>query len=150
MRLIIQRVNKADVSIGGVVKSTIGKGLLVLLGIEDSDSQDDIAWLVGKVVRMRIFSDKNDLMNLSVKDVKGEILLISQFTLHASTKKGNRPSFIKAAKPDVAIPLYKAFINALEEELNCSVKTGEFGAMMEVGLVNSGPVTIFIDSKNRE
>lgn len=150
MRTIIQRVTESEVSIGGKIKSKIDKGLLVLLGIEDSDNQDDIDWLAGKVARLRIFDDNEGVMNLSVNDINGEILVVSQFTLHASTKKGNRPSYIRASKPEIAIPLYELFIQKLEEECNKKVKTGEFGAMMEISLVNDGPVTIFIDSKNRE
>lgn len=150
MRTIIQRVTESEVSIGGKIKSKIDKGLLVLLGIEDSDNQDDIDWLAGKVARLRIFDDNEGVMNLSVNDINGEILVVSQFTLHASTKKGNRPSYIRASKPEIAIPLYELFIQKLEEECNKKVKTGEFGAMMEISLVNDGPVTVFIDSKNRE
>jgi D-tyrosyl-tRNA(Tyr) deacylase len=150
MRTIIQRVTKSEVSIEGKIKSKIEKGLLVLLGIEDADNQDDIDWLAGKIARLRIFDDHEGVMNLSVNDIDGEILIVSQFTLHASTKKGNRPSYIRASKPEIAIPLYELFIQKLEEECNKKVKTGEFGAMMQISLVNDGPVTIFIDSKNRE
>lgn len=150
MRAVIQRVSKASVSIHDEVKSNIGLGLLILLGIEDADLTEDIEWLCGKIAKLRIFADENDVMNLSVVDVNGEILVVSQFTLHASTKKGNRPSYIKAAKPEVAIPLYETFVKKLEEETGKPVQTGEFGAMMDVSLVNSGPVTILIDSKNRE
>ena len=150
MRTVIQRVTSASVSISGEVKSGIGKGLLVLLGIEDADNSEDIEWLCGKISRLRIFDDKDGVMNLSVVEAEGDILLISQFTLHASTKKGNRPSYIHAAKPDIAIPLYEKFIAGLEQETGRKVSTGEFGADMMVSLVNDGPVTIIIDSKNRE
>ncbi|MBN1117431.1 MAG: D-tyrosyl-tRNA(Tyr) deacylase [Bacteroidales bacterium] len=150
MRIIIQRVSRSEVSIEGKNKSEIGAGLLVLLGIEDNDNQEDIDWLCGKIARLRIFNDENGVMNLSVLDIGGEVLIVSQFTLHASTKKGNRPSYIKASKPDFAIPMYEKFVRQLEKELDKSVKTGEFGAMMKVSLINDGPVTIFIDSKNRE
>jgi len=150
MRAVIQRVRKSSVIINTVEKASIGKGLLVLLGIEDSDTQQDLEWLSGKIVRLRIFNDENQLMNLSVQDVKGEILVVSQFTLHASTKKGNRPSFIKASKPETAIPLYEAILRQLSKELGNQVKSGEFGADMKVHLENDGPVTILIDTKNRE
>ena len=150
MRVVIQRVSKASVSIDSSVKGSISNGLMILLGIEDSDGKEDIEWLCKKIINLRIFPDDNDVMNLSVKDVKGEILLVSQFTLHASTKKGNRPSYIKAAHPDIAIPLYNAFISTLEKKLDSAIQTGVFGAMMDIDLVNSGPVTIIIDSKTRE
>jgi D-tyrosyl-tRNA(Tyr) deacylase len=150
MRAVIQRVKEASVEISGSIKSSIDMGLLVLLGIEDSDSAEDIEWLSGKIVRLRIFSDENQLMNLSVQEVKGEILAVSQFTLHASTKKGNRPSFIKASKPETAIPLYQKFLEKLSGDLGMPVKSGEFGADMKVHLINDGPVTIIIDTKNRE
>lgn len=150
MRALIQRVKKASVTIEGKIYSEINQGLLVLIGIEAEDTQEDIDWLTGKIAKMRIFSDENDAMNLSVQDVEGECLVVSQFTLHASTKKGNRPSFIKAARPEIAIPLYEEFILQLENITNKSVKTGSFGAMMDVCLINDGPVTIWIDSKNRE
>jgi D-aminoacyl-tRNA deacylase len=150
MRAVIQRVTQASVAIDGRIKSSIGKGLLVLLGIEESDTSEDIEWLCGKVVRLRIFNDENRVMNLSVAEVGGDVLLISQFTLHASTKKGNRPSYIKAANPEIAILLYEKFISQLEKELNKKVATGEFGADMKVSLINDGPVTIIIDSKNKE
>lgn len=150
MRVLIQKVSQASVSIEGKVKSQIGNGLLLLLGIEDADNQQDIEWLCRKIVNMRIFNDEDGKMNLSVKDIGGEALVVSQFTLHASTKKGNRPSFIKAAKPDTAIPLYEQFVAKLQTYFDSEVGTGEFGAMMEVGLVNDGPVTIWVDSKNRE
>ncbi|MBL4594303.1 MAG: D-tyrosyl-tRNA(Tyr) deacylase [Flavobacteriales bacterium] len=150
MRVVIQRVSTASVTINEHVKSQIEKGLMVLLGIEEEDSKEDIEWLSGKISRLRIFGDENGAMNLSIKDVDGDIILVSQFTLHANTKKGNRPSFIKAAKPETAIPLYEQFICQLEKDLEKKIQTGEFGAMMQVSLVNDGPVTIIIDSKNRE
>ena len=149
MKVVIQRVSSASVSVKGEIKSKIGEGLLILLGIENADSQEDIEWLVGKITRLRIFNDENDVMNLSVKDVGGEAIVVSQFTLHASTKKGNRPSYIYAAGPEVAIPLYDQFVKSLEIQLEKRVGTGKFGAMMDVELVNSGPVTIIIDTKNR-
>lgn len=150
MRALIQRVKNASVTIDGQVFSEINKGLLILLGIEAEDTQEDIDWLVGKIARLRIFSDENEAMNLSVQDVDGDCLVVSQFTLHANTKKGNRPSFIKAARPEVAIPLYEKFILQLVNETEKKVATGSFGAMMDVALVNDGPVTIWIDSKIRE
>ena len=150
MRAVIQRVKKASVTIDNQLFSEIGKGFLILLGIEAEDTKDDINWLAGKIARLRVFSDENEAMNLSVSDVNGECLVVSQFTLHASTKKGNRPSFIKAASPEIAIPLYEAFLHQLEKETNKKVKKGEFGAMMDVALINDGPVTIWIDSKSRE
>lgn len=150
MKAVIQRVSSASVTINGVVKSKIDQGLLVLLGIEEFDNKKDIEWLSGKITRLRIFGDENGNMNLSIKAIDGEILLISQFTLHASTKKGNRPSFINAAKPAIAIPLYEQFIAQLENDLCKPVLTGEFGADMKVTLLNDGPVTIIIDSKNKE
>ncbi|MCK9399677.1 MAG: D-aminoacyl-tRNA deacylase [Bacteroidales bacterium] len=150
MRAVIQRVTQASVSIGGNLKSRIGPGLLVLLGIEESDGQEDIGWLCGKICRMRIFNDTGGVMNLPVMEVNGEILVISQFTLHASTKKGNRPSYIHAARPETAIPLYEKFVKQLSSDLGKDVKTGEFGAMMQIQLINDGPVTIIIDSKSRE
>ncbi len=150
MRTIIQRVSEASVTIDGCVKSSIGKGLLVLAGFEEADTQEDLEWMSGKLVNLRIFNDENGLMNLSIRDVAGDLLVVSQFTLHALTKKGNRPSFIRAAKPDVAIPLYEKFVQLLEKELGKPVGTGEFGADMKVNLLNDGPVTIFIDSKNKE
>lgn len=150
MKVVIQRVSKASVTIDQITISSIGSGLLILLGIENSDTQEDIDWLCGKIARLRVFSDKNGIMNLSVIEVNGEVLVISQFTLHASTKKGNRPSYIKAAKPEVAIPLYKNFVKRLEMETGKTVQTGEFGALMNIELINDGPVTIIIDSKNRE
>lgn len=150
MRVVIQRVSEATVTINNSLKSNINQGLLVLLGIEEEDTKEDIDWLCGKIVRLRIFGDENGAMNLSVKDLDGEIIVVSQFTLHASTKKGNRPSFIKAAKPNIAIPLYNAFVKQLEIDLGKNIQTGEFGADMKVRLVNDGPVTINIDSKNKE
>lgn len=150
MRVVIQRVRKADVSIEGKIKSKINKGLLILLGIEDTDTTTDIEWLCTKIARLRIFDDEAGIMNLSVMDVQGELLVVSQFTLHASTKKGNRPSYIRASKPDAAIPLYEKFVHQLGKECSTEIKTGEFGAMMDIGLVNDGPVTIIIDSKNKD
>ncbi|MBL4667741.1 MAG: D-tyrosyl-tRNA(Tyr) deacylase [Flavobacteriales bacterium] len=150
MKAVIQRVSSASVTINNIVKGKIGSGLLILLGMEVSDTEEDIEWLSGKINRLRIFSDENGAMNLSVADIGGELLLISQFTLHANTKKGNRPSFIKAAKPEIAIPLYKKFISQLEKDLKKPIQTGEFGANMQVQLINDGPITIIIDSKNRE
>lgn len=150
MKVVIQRVSKADVAIDGTIHNSIGIGLMILLGIEDADENDDIDWLVNKVAGLRIFDDENGIMNKSVEDIDGEIMVISQFTLHASTKKGNRPSYIKAAKPEISVPLYEAFANTLSARIGKEVKTGEFGAEMHVGLVNDGPVTIIIDSKNKE
>lgn len=150
MRAIIQRVKHASVSIDGKLTATIEQGLLVLLGIEAEDSAEDIAWLSAKIVQMRIFNDQKHLMNLSLLDVQGSILVVSQFTLHASTKKGNRPSFILAAKPNIAIPLYEAMIVQLEKDSGRKIQTGSFGADMQVSLVNDGPVTIFIDSKQKQ
>lgn len=150
MRAVLQRVSEASVTIDNAVKSEIGIGLLVLLGIEDADEQEDIDWLVKNIINMRIFPDETGVMNRSLMDVSAELLLISQFTLHASTKKGNRPSYIKAAKPDIAIPLYQKFIESVESAMGRSIGTGEFGADMKVSLLNDGPVTIVIDSKNKE
>ena len=150
MRAVIQRVSKASVSIHGTERGQIGHGLLVFIGIEESDNREDIDWLSGKISRLRIFNDNEGVMNLSIQDTAGEILVISQFTLHASTKKGNRPSYILAARPETAIPLYEQFVKQISLDLGKEVKTGEFGAMMEIGLINDGPVTIIIDSKNRE
>ena len=150
MRVVIQRVSSASVTIDNKVKSSIKNGLLILLGIESADDQKDIDWLVNKIVNLRIFNDDQERMNLSIKEVNGDILLISQFTLHASVKKGNRPSYIKAAHPDLAIPLYNNFKDELELSMNKKIYCGEFGAMMEVTLVNDGPVTIVIDSKSKE
>ncbi len=150
MRTVIQQVSSASVTIEGQVKSRIMKGLLILIGIEENDNDDDINWLSGKISRLRIFKDDQGLMNLSIQDVRGEALVISQFTLHASTRKGNRPSYIRAAKPEVAIPLYERFITQLSKDIGNDIKTGEFGALMEVAMVNNGPVTIYIDTKNKE
>ena len=150
MRVVIQKVTQASVSIDNQIVASINKGLLVLVGIEDGDTNEDIAWLSSKIVNLRVFDDDNGVMNLSVKEVKGEVLIVSQFTLHASTKKGNRPSYIKAARPEVAIPIYKAFIKQVESLLGKRVPTGQFGAMMQVSLCNDGPVTILIDTKNKE
>lgn len=150
MRAVIQRVSKASVTINGRVHSQIGEGLLVLLGIEDADTIEDIEWLSGKIVNLRIFNDDDGIMNISVKDVKGEILVVSQFTLHASTKKGNRPSYIKASKHEIAIPLYEKMIKELGSDLGKEVKSGVFAADMKVELLNDGPVTIVIDTKNKE
>jgi len=150
MRVVIQRVSKASVSISGKLKAEIGEGLLVLLGIEDADKQEDIDFLIKKTVNLRIFNDANGVMNCSILDIKGEILCVSQFTLHASTKKGNRPSYIRAAKPDFAIPMYEMFCSELSKALNKTIQTGEFGTNMQVELINDGPVTIIIDSKNKD
>ena len=150
MRVVIQRVNKASVTIDSKIKSAIQNGLLVLVGIEDADTNEDIEWLSNKIVNLRIFDDENKVPNIAVKDMGGDILLVSQFTLHAATKKGNRPSYIKASKPDIAIPLYEKMIVQLEKDLGKKIFTGEFGADMKVELLNDGPVTIIIDSKNKE
>jgi len=150
MRAIIQRVKEAAVNINGSLHASIRKGLLVFVGIEDSDNRDDIESLAGKIVRLRIFNDENGIMNLSVEEINGEIMVVSQFTLHASTRKGNRPSYIKASKPEIAIPLYETFVDEIEKELQQAVKTGLFGADMKISLINDGPVTIFIDTKNKE
>lgn len=150
MRLVIQRVSSASVTIEEKLNGAIGVGLMVLVGIEDADTQEDIKWLAGKLVNLRIFNDEAGVMNCSIKEVNGDILLVSQFTLHASTKKGNRPSYIKASKPPIAVPLYEAMIAAIETQLGKKIHTGIFGADMKVALVNDGPVTILIDSKNKE
>lgn len=150
MKAVIQRVSQASVTIEAAAVATIKTGLLVLVGIEDADGEEDINWLVGKIINMRIFGDENDVMNLSVQDVDGDIIVVSQFTLHASTKKGNRPSYVKASKPDIAIPLYEKFVSKLESEFGKKIQTGKFGADMKVLLLNDGPVTIIIDSKNKE
>jgi D-tyrosyl-tRNA(Tyr) deacylase len=150
MRVIIQRVSEASVTIDEKVKSKIGHGLLILVGIEDTDNQEDIQWLCQKIINLRIFGDEAGLMNLSVQDVKGAMLVVSQFTLFASTKKGNRPSYIRSARPEFAIPMYESFIKTLSELSQNDIQTGEFGADMKVALVNDGPVTIMIDSKNKE
>ena len=150
MRIVIQRVSHASVTIDGVCKSAIEKGLMILVGIEEADNQEDIDWLTSKIVNLRIFGDENQVMNLSLKDIDGEMIIVSQFTLHALTKKGNRPSYIHAAKPDIAIPLYQQFCKTIENKINKPIKTGEFGADMQVELINDGPVTIWIDSKFKE
>ena len=150
MRLVIQRVSEASVTIDGKIYNRVDAGLLLLLGVEDEDTEEDAGWLVQKITNMRIFSDGEGKMNLSVLDIKGEILVVSQFTLHASTKKGNRPGFTKAARPEQAVPLYEYFVEKLKEESGLSVKTGIFGADMQVALLNDGPVTILMDSKNKE
>lgn len=150
MRVVIQRVSEASVRIEKKIVADIKKGLLVLIGIEDLDTIDDINWLTSKVGNLRIFEDDNNIMNLSLKDVKGEMIVVSQFTLHALTKKGNRPSYIKAAKPEIAIPLYELFVKQMETELGKKIQTGQFGADMKVSLINDGPVTIIIDTKNKE
>ena len=150
MRALIQRVSSASVQIDNKVFSKIGNGLLILLGVEDEDSDSDIEWLSSKVSQMRIFDDKHDHMNLSVNDINGEVLVVSQFTLHASTKKGNRPSYIRASKPEHAVPMYEAFIMQMKDKIQNGVLSGQFGACMQVDLINDGPVTIWIDSKSRE
>lgn len=150
MRVVIQRVIESSVTIDGKIKSSIGQGLLILLGIEDADTDEDIQWLCQKIVNLRIFPDENEVMNKSILGVGGDILLVSQFTLHASTKKGNRPSYIRASKPEFAIPMYEKFIEQLQQDLGKNIQTGEFGADMKVALINDGPVTIIIDSKNKE
>ena len=150
MRAVIQRVTRASVTTGRLKKAESGPGLLVLAGIEDADSETDVEWLANKIVQLRIFDDNNGIMNLSVNDIRGELMVVSQFTLHAKTKKGNRPSYIRAAHPDKAIPLYNTFVERLSELTGKEVKTGEFGAMMQVELVNDGPVTIIIDTKEKE
>ncbi|OQD43863.1 D-tyrosyl-tRNA(Tyr) deacylase [Croceivirga radicis] len=150
MKVVVQRVTYASVSVKGVVLSKIGKGLLVLVGIEDADTKEDIDWLCRKVVNLRIFNDGDGVMNLSLKDCEGDAIVVSQFTLHASTKKGNRPSYLKASKPVTAIPIYEAFVHQFQKELGKEIGTGEFGADMKVELLNDGPVTIIIDTKNKE
>ena len=150
MRVVIQRVANASVTVESKVVAEIQKGLLVFVGIEEADTQEDLDWLVTKITQLRIFNDENEVMNLSVQEIGGDVLVVSQFTLHAATKKGNRPSYIKAAKPDIAIPMYERFVKALESKLGKKVPTGVFGADMKVLLLNDGPVTIQIDSKNRE
>lgn len=150
MKVVIQRVSEASVVIDNRKVASVDKGLLVLLGIVSEDTQDDIDWLCKKVVNLRVFPDENGVMNTSLKDADGNVIVVSQFTLHASTKKGNRPSYIRAAKPEIAIPLYENFVKSLQNTLGKTVQTGEFGADMKVHLVNDGPVTIIIDSKNRE
>lgn len=150
MRAVIQRVSQASVTIHDVIRSSIANGLLVLVGIEDTDTEEDIEWLSNKIVNLRIFNDDNGVMNVSVRENGGDIILVSQFTLHAATKKGNRPSYIRASKPDVAVPLYEKMIARLEQDLGKHIGTGEFGADMKVSLLNDGPVTIIIDTKNKE
>jgi D-aminoacyl-tRNA deacylase len=150
LRVVIQRVSKASVTVKNEIIGAINKGLLVFVGIEDDDSQEDIDWLSQKIVNIRLFEDENGVMNISVKDSLGDILIVSQFTLHALTKKGNRPSYIKASKPSIAIPLYEKFIDRMTFEMGKPIETGQFGADMKVALLNDGPVTLFIDSKNKE
>ncbi|WP_308990709.1 D-aminoacyl-tRNA deacylase [Mariniflexile litorale] len=150
MKVVIQRVSKASVTIEGKKMASISNGLLILFGIVNDDTLEDIKWLSNKIINLRVFGDADGVMNKSILDVKGDIIAVSQFTLHAATKKGNRPSYIKAAKPDVAIPLYQAFIKQVETDLGTSIQTGQFGADMKVELINDGPVTIIIDSKNKE
>ncbi len=150
MKAVIQRVSQSSVTINNKIVAQIQKGLLILVGIEDADTHEDINWLTSKIANLRIFADENQVMNLSLKDSDGEMIVVSQFTLHAQTKKGNRPSYIKASKPEIAIPLYEAFVHQMELELGKKVQTGQFGADMKVSLVNDGPVTIIIDSKNKE
>ena len=150
MKAVIQRVSESSVTISKEIVAQIQQGLLVLVGIEDADNQDDINWLTSKIANLRIFGDENEVMNLSLKDIDGEMIVVSQFTLHALTKKGNRPSYIKASKPEIAIPLYESFVKQMEIELGKKIQTGQFGADMKVSLVNDGPVTIIIDTKNKE
>ena len=150
MKAVIQRVSHSSVTIDNKIVAEIQKGLLILIGIEEADSQEDIVWLTSKIANLRIFGDENDVMNLSLKDIDGDAIVVSQFTLHALTKKGNRPSYIKAAKPDIAIPLYESFVTQMELEIGKKVQTGQFGADMKVSLINDGPVTIIIDTKNKE
>jgi D-tyrosyl-tRNA(Tyr) deacylase len=150
MKAVIQRVSHSSVSINNQIVAQIQSGLLVLIGVEDADNKDDVHWLTSKIVNLRIFPDENEVMNLSLKDIDGEMIIVSQFTLHALTKKGNRPSYIKASKPEIAIPLYESFIKEMEVELGKKVQTGQFGADMKVSLVNDGPITIIIDTKNKE
>ncbi|MEY3060640.1 MAG: hypothetical protein RL000_1992 [Bacteroidota bacterium] len=150
MRAVIQRVSSASVEVDGSIVGAIGKGMMVLVGVEDADSLEDIQWLSSKLIQLRIFNDEAGVMNVSLKDIEGELLLVSQFTLHASTKKGNRPSYIKASKPETAVPIYEQFKRQLEDDLGRSVASGIFGADMKVSLINDGPVTIIIDTKNKE
>jgi D-aminoacyl-tRNA deacylase len=150
MRAVIQRVSGAEITINNTCKKQISKGLVVLVGIEDNDSKEDIEWLSGKIMRLRIFDDNEGVMNLSLNDINGELLIVSQFTLHASTKKGNRPSYIKASKPEIAIPLYEQFVAQMTKDLGKELQTGEFGTNMQINLTNDGPVTIIIDTKNKE
>lgn len=150
MKAVIQRVSHSSVTIDNKIVAEIQKGLLILIGIEEADSQEDIVWLTSKIANLRIFGDEKDVMNLSLKDIDGDVIIVSQFTLHALTKKGNRPSYIKAAKPEIAIPLYEKFVIQMEQEIGKKVQTGQFGSDMKVALINDGPVTIIIDTKNRE
>jgi D-tyrosyl-tRNA(Tyr) deacylase len=150
MRAVVQRVSEASVTIEGNKVAAIQAGLLILVGVEDADTQEDIDWLSAKIVKLRIFGDDDGLMNRSIEDINGDIIVVSQFTLHAATKKGNRPSYIRAAKPDISIPLYEEFVRQLEKDLVKKVQTGKFGADMKVALINDGPVTIIIDTKNKE
>lgn len=150
MKAVIQRVSSASVTIDNKIVAQINQGLLILIGIEEADNQEDINWLTSKIANLRIFADENEVMNLSVKDINGDIIVVSQFTLHAATKKGNRPSYIKAAKPEIAIPLYENFVSQMENEVDKKIHTGQFGADMKVALINDGPVTIIIDTKNKE
>jgi len=150
MKAVIQRVSKASVEINNNIVSNINSGLLILIGIEEADSSEDIEWLTSKIANLRIFGDENEVMNLSLKDINGDVIVVSQFTLHALTKKGNRPSYIKAANPDIAFPLYEKFVIQMEQEIGKKVQTGQFGADMKVSLINDGPVTIIIDTKNKE
>lgn len=150
MRVVLQRVSSASVAVENKIVADIQKGLLVLVGIENADSQEDIDWLMGKIVNIRIFGDENQVMNLSIKDIDGDIIVVSQFTLHSTTKKGNRPSYSKASKPEIAIPLYEKFVKELELALGKKIQTGIFGSDMKVSLLNDGPVTIIMDSKNKE
>jgi D-aminoacyl-tRNA deacylase len=150
LKAVIQRVSNSSVIIDNKIVAEIQKGLLILIGIEEADSNEDIVWLTSKIANLRIFSDENEVMNLSLKDIDGDVIIVSQFTLHALTKKGNRPSYIKAAKPEIAVPLYKNFITQMELEIAKKVQTGQFGADMKVSLINDGPVTIIIDTKNKE
>ena len=150
MRIVVQKVKEASVTVDKKVISAIQKGLLILVGIENEDTEEDIEYLVRKIVQLRVFNDENGVMNLSVQDVEGEVIVVSQFTLHASTKKGNRPSYIRAARPEFSIPMYEKFVLAMEKALGRKVGTGEFGAMMDVALINDGPVTIIIDSKQKD
>lgn len=150
MKAVIQRVSQSSVTINNSIVAQIQHGLLVLIGIEDADNQEDINWLTSKIANLRIFEDENEVMNLSLKDINGEMIVVSQFTLHAATKKGNRPSYIKASKPEIAIPLYESFVHQMEIELGKKIQTGQFGADMKVSLINDGPVTIIIDTKNKE
>jgi D-tyrosyl-tRNA(Tyr) deacylase len=150
MKAVIQRVSQSSVTVDNKIVAEIQKGLLILVGMEDADSQEDIDWLTAKIANLRLFADENNIMNLSVKEIDGEVIIVSQFTLHASTKKGNRPSYIKAAKPEIAIPIYENFISKMEFELGKKVQTGQFGADMKVALINDGPITINIDTKNKE